>query len=309
MNKLLKLLPPYERSSKILQEITTAEGAQFDKLDLELQDFKKQFYIDTATWVLSLHERDLGLLINPDLDIKIRRSIIKARFLMQPPGSKKKLVAILKSFIETAEIEEYFSEYRFDVILKTRDTVGEKLLYMQQIVDDFKPAHLAYIFVICYLFYPKILIDFNRWLSEKFKICGTEDIYGNGLYSTLGRAYGEHCRYFCGEWLSDVFQTVSEDKTIKNEGRSYKSKSIYLFHQYLPEKLLVVSENETIVTLGKAHKSQVAYDSQAFLSAKMLVPENTGKTYKDKVKYSSLVFASAKMRLCSENTYAKEVAI
>jgi len=243
MSRMLEMLPPYERNSIVFQEIMKAEEKQFNKLDANIEDLEKQLNPDTATWGLSIYEKELGLQIEPDISIEMRRSLIKAKLLMQPPSSKTKFIEILKSFVENAEIEEIFNDYSFNVILKTLDTVGDKLPYIQQVVEDFKPAHLAYIFIICYLYYPKVFIEFQKYFSEKFKVAGTEDMSGNEYISTLGKSYKDKTLYTFNKWHSFEIPAVSETKTIQNRGINCKETFEYGFDCWISSGIQVCSKS------------------------------------------------------------------
>jgi len=243
MSRMLEMLPPYERNSIVFQEIMKAEEKQFNKMDADIKDLENQLSPDTATWGLSIYEKELGLQIEPDISIEMRRSLIKAKLLMQPPSSKTKFIEILKSFVETAEIEEIFNDYSFNVILKTLDTVEDKLPYIQQVVEDFKPAHLAYMFIICYLYYSKVFIEFQKYFSEKFKVAGTEDISGNEYISTLGKSYKDKTLYTFNKWHSFEIPAVSETKTIQNRGINCKETFEYGFDCWISSGIQVCSKS------------------------------------------------------------------
>jgi hypothetical protein len=281
MSRMLEMLPPYERNSIVFQEIMKAEEKQFNKMDADIKDLENQLSPDTATWGLSIYEKELGLQIEPDISIEMRRSLIKAKLLMQPPSSKAKFIEILKSFIETAEIEEIFNDYSFNVILKTLDTVGDKLPYIQQVIEDFKPAHLAYIFIICYLYYPKVFIEFQKYFSEKFKVAGTEDMSGNEYISTLGKSYKDKTLYTFNKWHSFEIPAVSETKTIQNRGNSYNERFIYKLGYWTSSDIPTTSQKTTI--------------------------ENLGSTYKSKLSYNLQSSNSKTMRVCSKSTFTREV--
>lgn len=242
MSRLLELLPPYEKNSRVFQEIMSVEQIEFDKLNIDIADLEKQLNIDTATWGLEIYEKELGLPVNQDLSINTRRKLIKSKLLMQPPASKSKIVDIIKSFVETAEVKEYFSEYKFEVVLKTLDTIGDKLHYIKQIVDDFKPAHLDYAFTVCYLFYPKISYMFGKWLSEEIKVCGTEDINENKYIATIGLSYKDKILYMFGKWLSN-FIRASEQTTIQCEGKIFKYKTMCDIGVFESVRIPACSEN------------------------------------------------------------------
>jgi hypothetical protein len=144
VNRLLNYLPPYEQESKVFQEIMNAMEDEFDELFLNIEDLDKQLNPDTATWGLAILEKELGLPVNPDLDTHTRRSFIKSKLLMQPPGSKDKFTAILRSFAESTEIEELFGEYRFRVLLSISDRIGKNMSHIYNILETSKPAHLDY---------------------------------------------------------------------------------------------------------------------------------------------------------------------
>lgn len=243
MSRLLNHLPPYEQESEVFQEIMKAMEAEFDELFFDIEDLDKQLNPDTATWGLAILEKELGLPISPDLDINTRRSLIKSRLLMQPPGSKTKLVEILKTFVETAEIEEHFSEYRFDVILKTRDTLGEKVPHVRRAIEEFKPAHLDYMFVMCYLTDLLVTGNFTRWFSIPFGICGTRDISGNKHISTIGQSYKDKAIYASDSWLSLPMTKASEITMIDNVGLSYSDMLGYRGQSYVSRVMPRCSEN------------------------------------------------------------------
>ncbi len=243
MNRLLNYLPPYEQESKVFQEIMNAMEDEFDELFLNIEDLDKQLNPDTATWGLAILEKELGLPVNPDLDIDTRRSLIKSRLLMQPPGSKNKLVDILKTFVETAEIEEHSSEYRFDIILKTRDVLEDKVPHIRSTIEEFKPAHLDYMFVMCYLTDLLVTGSFTRWFSIPFEICGTRDISGNKYISTIGKSYRDKARYASDSWLSLPMDKASEVAVINNVGLSYADRLEYGGQSYIGESIYVCSEN------------------------------------------------------------------
>lgn len=216
-NRLLTYLPPYERESIIFQEIMKAEEIELDELDEQIKDLEQQLNPDTATWGLAIYEKELGLPIEPNIDIRIRRSLVKAKLLMQPPTSKVKVESILKSFVESAEIEEIFNEYRFNITLKTIDTVGDKIQYIYRVVEEFKPAHLDYMFIICYLFFPEVFIEFKKYLSERLKIAGLEDINGNECIETLGRSYTEYTKYLFNSYISSPIKVCSQNTYVEEE--------------------------------------------------------------------------------------------
>ena len=279
-NRLLTYLPPYERESIIFQEIMKAEEIELDELDEQIKDLEQQLNPDTATWGLAIYEKELGLPIEPNIDIRVRRSLVKAKLLMQPPTSKVKVESILKSFVESAEIEEIFNEYRFNITLKTIDTVGDKIQYVYRVIEEFKPAHLGYMLIICYLYIPEIFLELKKYFSERLKIAGLEDVNENEHITTLGKSYKNKASYIFNKWFSLFIPTTSEERITGNQGKSYKSKIIYLFDKWDSFSIPTVSESNII--------------------------QATGKNYNEEFKYQLNSYTSSRLQSCSENIYTKE---
>lgn len=243
MNRLLEYLPRHMQNILEFQQLTKTEEIEFDKLTALIEELWKQLDPAAATWGLSILERELGLPVNPDLDTDTRRSLIKSKLLMQPPGSKTKLVEILKTFVEAAEIEEDFSQYRLDIILKTRDILGDKVPHIRSTIEEFKPAHLDYMFVMCYLTDLLVTGSFTRWFSIPFEICGTRDISGNKHISTIGQSYKDKAIYASDSWLSLPMTKASEITMIDNVGLSYSDMLGYRGQSYVSRVMPRCSEN------------------------------------------------------------------
>ena len=308
MSKLLSYLPWYERESEVFKEILKTEEIEFDKLKLKLGDLEEQFFVDTATWGLSIYEKELGLPVEPDIDIRIRRGLIKAKTMMQPPSSKRKVVSILKSFVETAEIEEAFDEYRFNVILKTLDTVGDKIQYIHWVVEEFKPTHMDYIFIVCYLFYPETFFKFKKYFSEKIKACGIEDINGNSYISTTGKSYRNKIAYMFNKWTSHNIPAVSETKFILNWGKGYKNKIVYSLGKWYSLNIPTVSKTKLMQNWSKSYIDRTTYMFNKWPSHNIpATVETMGKKYIEEFKHQFVSHLSLSIQTCSENTYVREV--
>ncbi|MDI9412776.1 MAG: DUF2313 domain-containing protein [Bacillota bacterium] len=280
MSRLLKHLPPHERESNIIRAILKALEPELDLLGISITDFGVQLNIDTATWGLAIYEKELQLPIDPDLDLGTRRSLIKSRLMLRPPGSKSKLVELLKSFVETAEIEENYSEYTFDTVLKTRDSLGDKVQHIRNIIDIFKPAHLDYIFVICYLADILLSTTFQRWCSELLDLCGTRDVNERPYISTAGWTFRAGFLYGFNRWPSKILR-ASESTYPLGQGLRYSTMLTVLNGNYPSNRLAVCS----LSTFS----------------------EGEGRTYKAQLLYTRQGFASDKIPVCSENTFVKEV--
>jgi hypothetical protein len=88
--------------------------------------------------------------------------------MTRPPCTKSTLLSILKNLTDDAEINEDYSAYSFDVILKTKSTLGSKLSYIIEQLDLIKPAHMDYKIIIDYLTDIIIKVNFSKYESDPF---------------------------------------------------------------------------------------------------------------------------------------------
>ncbi|OZV11066.1 hypothetical protein CIW83_16920 [Tissierella sp. P1] len=142
MSKMLKYLPPYERQSKVFQEIMKAEEIEFEKIHTEIKDLEKQFFVDTATWGLAIYEKELKLPIRPNKSLEERRSIIKAKMRGMGKVDAEMIKAIVEAFTKSSV------EVTFDGIIKiifsNQDTIILNMNDMFEAIEEIKPAHLDY---------------------------------------------------------------------------------------------------------------------------------------------------------------------
>lgn len=142
MSKMLKYLPPYERESKVFQEIMKAEEIEFEKIHTDIKDLEKQFFIDTATWGLAIYEKELKLPIRPNKSLEERRSIIKAKMRGMGKVDAEMIKAIVEAFTKSS-VEVTF-DGRIKIIFSNQDTIILNMNDMFEAIEEIKPAHLDY---------------------------------------------------------------------------------------------------------------------------------------------------------------------
>lgn len=154
MSRLIELLPPYEKSSRVFQEILNAEQIEFDKLAIDIEDLEKQLNIDTATWGLVIYEKELGIKTNLNKPFEERRSVVKSKWR----GTGKVDRLLIK-----AAVDAYTNggvEVGFDgrIIINFNDVKGipPNLEDAQRAIEDISPAHLAIIYEFAYLLIKEI---------------------------------------------------------------------------------------------------------------------------------------------------------
>lgn len=144
---LMKYLPFYYQTSESIIEIQKAIAGEIGKLNYNIVDLEKQFFIDTATWGLAMYERILGLKTNPSMLYEDRREIIKAKLR----GSGTTTKAMIKNTAEAfsggeVDVVERNEEYYFIVKFIGQKGIPRNLETFKDMLETIKPAHLGYKF-------------------------------------------------------------------------------------------------------------------------------------------------------------------
>lgn len=148
---LMKYLPWYYQSSTVMREIQNSIAKEFGIFAYYMEDVCKQFFIDTATWGLSIYEKELGLQTNVSLSYEERREIIKAKIRGRGTTTK----AMIKNTAEAfsggeVDVIEYPEEYRFVVQFIGIKGIPRNMESFINMLETIKPAHLAYSFKYTY---------------------------------------------------------------------------------------------------------------------------------------------------------------
>ncbi|MGD6845224.1 putative phage tail protein [Bacillus infantis] len=138
---MLNYLPTYLKKSKVFQEIITSELSEFERLEIELDDFRQQSSIDTATWALELYEKELKIPTALQKSYEDRRAVIKAK--LQANGKLDHLILenVTSAILKTKISVSFNGRIVFN-IEKNQGYEDSNLPMFHQIIDDIKPAHL-----------------------------------------------------------------------------------------------------------------------------------------------------------------------
>lgn len=219
--ELLKsYLPKYYRKSKVVENLNYINSNELDRIEINIDETIKELIISTADKSLARWEKEFGLMSDSKLDTQIRRSRILAKYLMRPPCTLRTLKDIVRAFIYDVDIKEDYDNYSFDVILKTKEPVGNKLNYIIESIEEIKPAHLNFNIIITYLTEVEIKTSFIKGFSDIFEICGTLDVSGNPYEATKGFIFKEEVELKTTGLFSEEFLVASEETFIEGIGRT-----------------------------------------------------------------------------------------
>lgn len=146
MAKLVEHFPRNYRNSNTVLDFTYPLDLEYQTLIYKIEEMKKQFSVDTATYSLSQYEEEYGLPINPaGITIDERRSRIKAKMRSIGTVTKELIETVVESW-SNADVEIIEDSNNFKVIVKFINKIGipSNMQDVYNTVNEIKPAHLVF---------------------------------------------------------------------------------------------------------------------------------------------------------------------
>lgn len=309
MINMISSLPKYERTSEVIKDLYVPIEEEIERLKGELSDIRMQENIDEATWGIALQEEELALKANGSLDLETRRKIVKAKIKSQPPSSKKQMQQVIQSFVEDSQIKECFEDFSFEILLKTTGGVFEEIPHIEKIVEEFKPAHLSFIFNICYLEFLNIKINFLKLNTEKFKKSGTLDVSDSVRETTAGIKHNYYFRDQQKYFHTKQNRSSSQVSFLENFGKKTKYKTKCDISKNICQETSRVSFNKKIYTGGEFFKNKYLYTLHSWKGEgiKKCSNEDLGAFFKQKIYKKIKKYESTKFQICGSSS-TKEAA-
>lgn len=297
-NSILDFLPSYFKNAANFKALIGSEESQFNKLDKFTDDCINQLYVDTATWMLDVWDKQAGIKTSL-YPIEERRKRINAKL-----SSLKPLTNSIRAVIYDAKIE-FKSSYLFQVILKSDKEFGNIVNFIFDQIDLRKPAHLSYELVLDYFTILSIKILFKYYFSEKLTACGTIDVSGNIITTTFGRAYKEMLKEILKTYNSSKLIVTSENTFPIGIGRRYTERIYDKANSYFSKLFFNCSENTVITGNGRSLFEKIEYTANSYFSSKLYTYDGTiGKSYKELISDLKSVYLT-KLPVTSEELYCK----
>lgn len=278
-DNLIQDIPSKFRDSKVLNAFMAAAGDELDPFKALLDDsnpdsISNQYFLDTATWGIPIHERTLGLLPNNTKTLEQRRAGAKAKRAMETPTTNPVMIKIIQAFVGNGNVEivNYYADSSYDVILKTKSTFNN--LSLAEVIDRINeagPAHLGYQVLIDYLHDLVIYEAFERFFSELLSKCGTFLCEGDDWQATLGRSFSELVTDAFYRWFSQKMPVCSTELfSHYTDGRSFAEAISDSFYRYFSETLPVCSEEQlSHYTDGRAWKETLTTTQTSYFSSQI----------------------------------------
>lgn len=146
-----KMLPFFLLKMENMRDLLQAEESAMQELRDNVSSQEQQLVIATSTWGLGRHEKILGLPTDSESAMTDRRSRIIAKLAGQGTVTKKLIQHVASSFTNgQVEVIEHPEQYSFDVKFISTLGVPPNLDDLSAALEEIKPAHLAYDYIILY---------------------------------------------------------------------------------------------------------------------------------------------------------------
>ncbi|KNF07178.1 hypothetical protein CLPU_22c00300 [Gottschalkia purinilytica] len=134
-------------NSKYMTQLQNGIAKEFGMIAYYIEDIYKQFFIDTATWGLSVYEKELGLQSNSSLSYEERREIIKAKLRGAGTATKQMIKDTAEAFSGgQVEIIEHSNKYYIEIHFIGTIGIPKNMKSFENMINEIIPAHLGYNF-------------------------------------------------------------------------------------------------------------------------------------------------------------------
>lgn len=149
--------PPFLAEVLELAEIYRTEGPEIGLLQHELRDLLDQCFIETATWGLLRWEKMLGVAANMSLTYEQRREILMAKLRGHGTTTKRMIEETAATFSggEVNVIEDN-PNHLFVIQFIGIKGIPRNMQAFINMLEDIKPAHLAYRFEYRYTIWEEL---------------------------------------------------------------------------------------------------------------------------------------------------------
>ncbi|QEK13769.1 DUF2313 domain-containing protein (plasmid) [Crassaminicella thermophila] len=147
----MQYLPNYYRTSKVMTNITDVYDIELQEFQTKLDNTLNQFFVDLADASLERWEKELGISVNKNKDIKYRRSVIKSKIRGQGTITINLIKNVAESYSNgEVEVTENNSNYSFTITFVGTKGIPPNMDDLKNAIEDIKPAHLGFTFEYTY---------------------------------------------------------------------------------------------------------------------------------------------------------------
>lgn len=173
-NTLLAYQPDYYKTSKVMEQINTANSAELTILNNRVTTEYNNMYPDTAdSNTLSRFEKDNGLTVLPDYDTSYRRSRIYSRMIGQGKFTKEIIETMAKNFnYGDVTVTLDLANFKFTIKFISKVGIPANIDDLKEAIEEIKPAYLEAKYEYSYLLIKDVntmkLSELNSTVLNKF---------------------------------------------------------------------------------------------------------------------------------------------
>lgn len=153
--EMMNRLQPFMRQSVVYKTIFEAVNQVFTLYDEVIQDVHRQLCIETATGGLSLYEKELGILGQPNKPLDERRAVIKSKIRGTGKVDAVRIKMVADSYTR-GDVDVTYSNSAIGITFTSIKGIPPNIYDLQQIIEEIKPAHLAYTFTYTYTWWTAV---------------------------------------------------------------------------------------------------------------------------------------------------------
>ncbi|GGG06724.1 hypothetical protein GCM10010912_59230 [Paenibacillus albidus] len=154
---LMQYLPLYYQNIMEMTELQKILGIEAGDLKGNLPEIVDQAFLESATWGLGRWESELGLPTDPSKSLVNRREMVKAKMRGTGTTTPEMIQRTASAFSGgDVLVEEVPGEYRFVVRFVGILGIPPNMAGLIQILEEIKPAHLAYEFAYTFTYWESI---------------------------------------------------------------------------------------------------------------------------------------------------------
>ena len=140
---LMTLLPDYYDKNETMQRLQEILSAETETLDTKQDTAMTEFFISTASTLLSRYEKIYGISVDTSKTANVRRDKIKAKLIGAGTTTKQVVQEIAENYTGgSVEIIEDNANSKFTIKFTGTLGVPDNLYDINVTVEEVKPAHL-----------------------------------------------------------------------------------------------------------------------------------------------------------------------
>lgn len=144
---ILRYLPEFLQKSYTFKTVADAHSAEHKIQFNRLEDLFKQLFVESATWGLTLWEKELFLPVDETDSYENRRQRIWNKLRSKQTSTLQFMTDLLNRYVSTADgtITEKYADYALEYSIP--DGTVDNWPDLIAAINQWKPAHLSYYFL------------------------------------------------------------------------------------------------------------------------------------------------------------------